>query len=1155
MKKIGNLLLSAMMACSIIQVATIMAKSNNAIPTIMKEYTEQGNFKKSEANKQYTTKNTSALKAKKVSSGIKSLAQSITNIEISDSLKEDSAKGYTVEKKTAENKTVNILKINKEGTYKITQASSLKELWSVEVATSKRVVNLTLSNVNLDVSSVSKTAAFIITGDCETIINLDGVNTLKSADGCAGLQNNEHPITIKGEGTLNANGGVNGAGIGGGENGNGSNIAIESGTINANGGLHGAGIGGGKNRDYQSNGNGTNITINGGTITANGGQAASGIGGGGNWGCGKYITITGGTVYANGVEGAGIGGGQCGDGSYITISGGTVNVFSIEGAGIGGGQQGDGHDIKITGKDTNVTIKLRLQWGWNKNGSAFIGAGSGDVNNPGYLPGSSWNIQIDDDVNINYRLGESGTDNANDRDATAEEIVIGNSLNGGVRFSLIDKNGQESTHFSKESDLANKIGEGSTVKLLSDAILGINESITISEGKNLTLDLNGFSISQEKTQTTGYSLLTNNGELVIKDSSKAKTGKISYTDTGNGGEYVSNTITNNGKLVVESGTIENKSSTTVAKNGYPYAIDNHSGSRETSLTINGGTVDCNSYAAIRLFCNSTTNKNSATINEGAIIKGCIEYQQGLGENDKALGSLTINGGEFKRNNANMLRSLYVFSFLKNRDSSAMELSINGGTFEGLVEVNEFAKDFNKSFITGGTYKNGQYVVEYVVDSGSNIKQETKTFDNNPSQYTKENGTNYIVRRDGNSLEDYSYTVLKKSNLTSGVYLTDPTGALAEDYYVSNKDNGVWTVSRCGKPIIYTVTYTDGVDNEVIFEDQAYGDLLPGAYTPEFSGTPTRKGYAFAGWSPSLSKIVTGDTTYTATWKVDSNNNGKADDEEEKYTVTYTDGVSDEEVFKDEVYKDLLSGTKTPEFTGTTVREGYVFGGWSTGVSETVTGNVTYTATWKVDSNNNGKADDEEEKYTVTYTDGVSDEEVFKDEVYKDLLSGTKTPEFTGTAVREGYVFGGWSTAVSETVTGNVTYTATWKVDSNNNGLADDEEEKYTVTYTDGVSDEEVFKDQVYKDLLSGTKTPGFNGTPTREGYTFTGWTPKVSDTVTGNVVYEATWKLNEKEEPTISDNNNSNSNLILWASVGGLVVLGGGAAIGVAIAKKKKKNK
>ena len=1076
MKKIGNLLLSAMMACSIIQVATIMAKSNNAIPTIMKEYTEQGNFKKSEANKQYTTKNTSALKAKKVSSGIKSLAQSITNIEISDSLKEDSAKGYTVEKKTAENKTVNILKINKEGTYKITQASSLKELWSVEVATSKGVVNLTLSNVNLDVSSVSKTAAFIITGDCETIINLDGVNTLKSADGCAGLQNNEHPITIKGEGTLNANGGVNGAGIGGGENGNGSNIAIESGTINANGGLHGAGIGGGKNRDYQSNGNGTNITINGGTITANGGQAASGIGGGGNWGCGKYITITGGTVYANGVEGAGIGGGQCGDGSYITISSGTVNVFSIEGAGIGGGQQGDGHDIKITGKDTNVTIKLRLQWGWNKNGSAFIGAGSGDVNNPGYLPGSSWNIQIDDDVNINYRLGESGTDNANDRDATAEEIVIGNSLNGGVRFSLIDKNGQESTHFSKESDLANKIGEGSTVKLLSDAILGINESITISEGKNLTLDLNGFSISQEKTQTTGYSLLTNNGELVIKDSSKAKTGKISYTDTGNGGEYVSNTITNNGKLVVESGTIENKSSTTVAKNGYPYAIDNHSGSRETSLTINGGTVDCNSYAAIRLFCNSTTNKNSATINEGAIIKGCIEYQQGLGENDKALGSLTINGGEFKRNNANMLRSLYVFSFLKNRDSSAMELSINGGTFEGLVEVNEFAKDFNKSFITGGTYKNGQYVVEYVVDSGSNIKQETKTFDNNPSQYTKENGTNYIVRRDGNNLEDYSYTVLRKAGLTSGVYLTNPSDALAEEYYVSSTDNGVFTVSRYpDKPTMYTVTYTDGVDNEVIFEDQSYGDLFPGDYTPTFSGTPNRKGYVFTGWSPSLSKIVTSD--------------------------------------------------------------------------------ATYTATWKVDSNNNGLADDEEEKYTVTYTDGVSDEEIFKDEVYKDLLSGTKTPEFTGTAVREGYVFGGWSTAVSETVTGNVTYTATWKVDSNNNGLADDEEEKYTVTYTDGVSDEEVFKDQVYKDLLSGTKTPGFNGTPTREGYTFTGWTPKVSDTVTGNVVYEATWKLNEKEEPTISDNNNSNSNLILWASVGGLVVLGGGAAIGVAIAKKKKKNK
>ena len=45
---------------------------------------------------------------------------------------------------------------------------------------------------------------------------------------------------------------------------------------------------------------------------------------------------------------------------------------------------------------------------------------------------------------------------------------------------------------------------------------------------------------------------------------------------------------------------------------------------------------------------------------------------------------------------------------------------------------------------------------------------------------------------------------------------------------------------------------------------------------------------------------------------------------------------------------------------------------------------------------------------------------------------------------------------------------------------------YTVTYTDGVSGWTVFQDQVYKDLLSGTQTPEFNGTPTRSGHNFAG---------------------------------------------------------------------
>ena len=169
---------------------------------------------------------------------------------------------------------------------------------------------------------------------------------------------------------------------------------------------------------------------------------------------------------------------------------------------------------------------------------------------------------------------------------------------------------------------------------------------------------------------------------------------------------------------------------------------------------------------------------------------------------------------------------------------------------------------------------------------------------------------------------------------------------------------------------------------------------------------------------------------------------------------------------------------------------------------------TETKAWAADSNSvtfdvkcgNVPA----QKYTVTYTDGVDGVEIFKDQVYADLTAGTATPKFNGTPTRVGYFFAGWNPAVADTVTGNATYTASWKVDSNNNGKPDDEEERYTVTYLDGANGK-AFASQVYPGLLSGTATPKFNGTPARSGYVFIGWSPVWSGTVTGNVTYTATW--------------------------------------------------
>jgi hypothetical protein len=120
-------------------------------------------------------------------------------------------------------------------------------------------------------------------------------------------------------------------------------------------------------------------------------------------------------------------------------------------------------------------------------------------------------------------------------------------------------------------------------------------------------------------------------------------------------------------------------------------------------------------------------------------------------------------------------------------------------------------------------------------------------------------------------------------------------------------------------------------------------------------------------------------------------------------------------------------------------------------------------------------------------------------------------------------------------------------------------EKYTVTYTDGVDGEEIFKDQVYT-VEAGKATPAFNGTPARKGYTFVGWKPAVAVTVTGNATYEATWK-SDSATTTPSDNKPSTgettspktgdtSNIVLWAA---LLFVSCGALAGTLVIDKKKK--
>ena len=176
-------------------------------------------------------------------------------------------------------------------------------------------------------------------------------------------------------GKLIATGGNYGAGIGGGDSDNGSNITITGGDITATGGDCGAGIGGGFSAG------GKNITIAGGKVTAIGGTNGAGIGGG-FFGDGNDITIAGGKVTATGGDyGAGIGGGDHGEGKNITITDGEVTAAGgTNGAGIGGGLRKNGEKITVSGDAT-----LKVQGGPADEGDgAGAGIGNGGSHNGDY---------------------------------------------------------------------------------------------------------------------------------------------------------------------------------------------------------------------------------------------------------------------------------------------------------------------------------------------------------------------------------------------------------------------------------------------------------------------------------------------------------------------------------------------------------------------------------------------------------------------------------------------------------------------------------------------------------------------------------------------------------------------------------------------------
>ena len=164
-----------------------------------------------------------------------------------------------------------------EGTNKVTQGekenvedtdtviTGKSEEHTVTIDTSGGKVDVTFDDLKIDVSDKKEgdgngdgpvresNAAVTVQGGGDATIELDGKNELKSGSYNAGLEKNGHEsegtLTIKDDkgrdGSLTAEGGDDGAGIGGGIKSTGSNITIQGGAVKAVGGSNAAGIGDG----------------------------------------------------------------------------------------------------------------------------------------------------------------------------------------------------------------------------------------------------------------------------------------------------------------------------------------------------------------------------------------------------------------------------------------------------------------------------------------------------------------------------------------------------------------------------------------------------------------------------------------------------------------------------------------------------------------------------------------------------------------------------------------------------------------------------------------------------------------------------------------------------------------------------------------------
>ena len=253
-------------------------------------------------------------------------------------------------------------------------------------------------------------------------------------------------------------------------------------------------------------------------------------------------------------------------------------------------------------------------------------------------------------------------------------------------------------------------GTETTIKLLKN-VENI-ATLTIKNGQNVTLDLNGKNISsaiRSDNNSKHHYAIDNYGTLTINDSSEAGTGTIKARGienlengymTINGGKLIacdSNggaSIWNEGDLTVNGGTFVTTHAGT-ASDQYGAGCLNNSG----KTCIKGGvfkSVNKRTYAII------STGEIEITPAEGKTVE-VTGAHGGLGVDS---GTAVINGGTYA---SSEYYGLYVSNDGEGRDPELATVTVNGGFFDGANYSVWIGSDYNNPVnstikINGGEFK-------------------------------------------------------------------------------------------------------------------------------------------------------------------------------------------------------------------------------------------------------------------------------------------------------------------------------------------------------------------------------------------------------------------------------------------------------------------